>query len=203
MREVDYTSLLDLLLETYEFSKERRILISIGGCSRTGKTTLAKQIQKDMSIRGINCGIVALDNWLVGVNGRRNNGTVRERFQYKDIRNAVAKLVAGEDIRTPVYNSKTRSVIDDEQNVLHFEDGVIILDGVVALDIPELRAVSKLKVFVDIDDTIRSERLNWFYLEYKNCTQEEASAILNARELEEVPLIKSTIQYADVVFRAS
>ena len=65
-----------------------------------------------------------------------------------------------------------------------------------------LRDISYFNIFVDIDDDTRKKRLMKVYIDYKNCSVNESEKLINARELEEVPTIKKTMNYADVIYES-
>ena len=199
---INYETLLNVLLEKHSNCKRNRFLISISGCSRSGKTTLAKKIQKDLLKKGITNTIISLDNWLLGLNERKGDETVRERFQYKKISEAIDKLKKGKKVYTPVYDSKTRQIINKKNpKPVYIENkGVGIIDGIVALDIKDVRDITDCKVFIDIDDEIRRERLIEFYATYKKYPSEEVKKIIEPRENDEVKLIKKTKDYADIIY---
>jgi len=198
----DYKALVSTLLDKYSRSDSERFIVSIAGCSRTGKTTLAKKIQEDLLKAGVKSTVIPLDNWLLGLNERKGNETVRGRFQYSAISEALTLLKSGEKIYTPVYDAETRTVISEKsKNPLYIgEKGIGIIDGIVSLDIEKVRDISDFKIFVDIDDETRKERLIEFYTEFKKCTSHEAKKIIEPRETDEVEIIKKTKNYADVVY---
>lgn len=200
-RRVDYESLFDSLLKAHFKSNKKIFVVSIGGCAQSGKTTVANRIKDDLNKRGINSIVVSLDNWLLGVNERKGNETVRERFRYQDIVEAAARIVEGEKVYPPIYDARTRLIIREKSlEPLHIDEGVCIVDGVVALDIEGLRDISDFNIFVDVDDDIRKKRLKHFYRDYKKCSLEETERIIEPRESEEVPIIKKTKEFADVIF---
>ncbi|MCK4490980.1 MAG: HAD-IIIA family hydrolase, partial [Candidatus Altiarchaeales archaeon] len=199
---VDHETLLDSLLTAYFKSNKKIFLVSIGGCAQSGKTTLANRIKEDLNKRGINSIIISLDNWLLGVNERKGNETVRERFRYQDIVEAAARIVEGVKVYPSIYDARTRLIIREKSpEPLYIEEGVCIVDGVVALDIEGLRNISDFNIFVDVDDDIRKKRLIEFYTIYKKCSLEDTEKIVEHRELEEVPIIKKTKVYADVIYK--
>lgn len=202
-KTVSYKDMMDKLIEQYSKSDRDRFLISIAGCSRSGKTTLAQKIQKDLSKQGINSSIISLDNWLLDLNQRKGNETVRERFQYKKISESLAKLKAGEKIYPPVYDAKTRTIVNKKnKEPLFIEDKSIgIVDGIVTLDIEKVRDISDFKIYVDVDDKTRKERLIEFYVDYKKYSLDKAKKIVEPREKDEVSIIKKTKEHADVVHK--
>ena len=101
----------DKLLDKYSKSDEERFLISIAGCSRSGKTTLANRIKTDLGKKRIYSKIIPLDNWLLGVDERNGNETVRQRYRYKKISEDINRLKKGEKVYTRIYDHKTRKII--------------------------------------------------------------------------------------------
>ena len=161
------------------------------------------KIKTDLSKKGINSSVISLDNWLLDLNERKGNETVRERFQYKKISDSLAKLKAGEKIYPPVYDAKTRTIVDKKsKEPLFIENKSIgIVDGIVVLDIEKVRDISDFKIYVDVDDKTRKERLIEFYVNYKKYSLDKAKKIVEPREKDEVSIIKKTKEHADVVHK--
>ncbi len=201
----DYPTLLAAVLTQYETSRSSRFLLAIGGCSRSGKTMLAQRLIQDLADRGISAVRIPLDNWLVGRDQRTGTETVRERFQYDKITDAVARLRQGDEVYPPVYDPTTRSIvrIRSDRPLFIPDHGIGLVDGVVALDIPQLLAMTDLRIYVDIPDVLRVSRLHEFYFVDKGCSLEETARIIHDREGEEVPVIKATRRYADLIFGPS
>ncbi|MBE3122255.1 MAG: D-glycero-beta-D-manno-heptose 1,7-bisphosphate 7-phosphatase [Thermoplasmata archaeon] len=197
-----YYTLFESLLETYMKSDKTRFIVSIAGCSRSGKTILAKKIQEDLKGKKIPSTIIPLDNWLLGLNERKGNETVRERYQYTKISETITRLKHGEKIYPPVYDSQTRQVTQKKNSTpLYIEEhGIGIIDGIVSLDIEDVRNLSDYHIYVDINDTVRIQRLKEFYIDYKKCSTKQTEKIIKSREIDEVPIIKKTKDYADAIY---
>ncbi|MFX0087440.1 MAG: uridine kinase [Candidatus Hodarchaeota archaeon] len=188
-------------MKKYQKSKKNCFLVLIGGCSRTGKSTLAKKLERELKNKNINSITVKLDNWLLGIDERSGKETVSERYNYSEIVKSIRKIMKGEKIFPPIYNPKVRKVT--RGNLTQFKQidhGICIIDGVIALDIPDLRNLADLKIYTDLNDEIRKKRLLEFYNRYKKCSRRESEEIINAREMEEVPYVKETKVFADFVF---
>lgn len=194
---IEYSELYYRIEDLYA-SVDKPIVVGLGGCSRVGKTTLTKKIVKDLKANNIPYIEFNLDNMLVGINERKKSDTVRERYRYDEIVKNVVKLIKGEQIIIPKYDPKTRIVNTKNKTKLKSDKGIILVDGVVALDIIPLREVYDLKVFVDTKDDIRLERLYDFYVNFKGIPKSNAKNIIEERELEEVPIIKRTRIFADL-----
>jgi len=104
-------------------------------------------------------------------------------------------------VYSPIYDPKSRLIISKKSlNPIYINEGICIVDVVVALDIKELRNISDFNIFVDVDDDVRKKRLMKFYIDYKNCSVEESKRIINKRELEEILIIKKTKRFAEKIF---
>lgn len=188
-------------MQKYAESENNCILLLIGGCSRTGKTTLAKELELEFRQNGVNSITVKLDNWLLGVNERNGQETVRERYNYSEIVESVRKILKGEKIFPPIYDPETRIVTRENlSDFFQIEKGICIVEGVIALAIRELRNLSDWKIFTEVNDEIRKKRLLEFYRDYKKCSHVESKEIIDTREVEEVPYIKETKIFADIIF---
>lgn len=184
-------------------SNNKIITVIIGGCSRAGKTTLALNLQKKMSSMGIHALIVQLDAWLVSLEKRNMGSTVLERYETASIVSSIKKLQSGGRIYPPVYDAVSRKRVkesSDKAISLECNEGMVIVEGVVALAIPELMKIATLKIFVDIPDVVRKQRLEDFYSLTKKIDKHTYEKILSHREKEEVILIKATHKNADVLF---
>jgi len=199
---VRYAQLVDVVIDAQRKIGNRRLLLLIGGCSQSGKSTLANNLCNDLREKGLECCLIHLDNWIKDIRLRTGKETVRERFDYEAMVNNIRKLMTGHSIRPPLYDSKTRTAAYDPKGPLFKlrSGGIGIIEGVVALDAEGPRNIADLKIFVDVGDRIRRERLLQFYTGHKCCSREEAMEIIESREKEEVPIIKSTMNLADYVY---
>lgn len=172
-------------------AKDSKIIL-IGGCSRSGKSTLTRRISQE-----IPSTIISLDNFLVGINERKPEMTVRERFKYHEIEEACKSLIQGKTIRIKKYDAQTRKITDEIEEIT--PKGLIIIEGVVALDNEYLLNIADLSIYVDIGDAEREQRVISFYLQ-KGLSEREAKEVFHEREKEEVILIKNTKKNAQIVF---
>lgn len=173
-------------------------LILIGGCSRSGKSTTTEGLSKLFTINDIKNLVINLDNWLITIEKRRENSTVLERYDCRPISESVLRLIKGEKIFPPVYDSVTRKrVAEQSEKPLSIDKGVILVEGVVALAIQDLHDVAALKIYVKTNDQMRLKRIEELYLD-KGFTLEETNKIISARETEEVPFVKRTVNFANI-----
>ena len=198
-----YTKLANYIQSSLVSSDKKIVTVIIGGCSRAGKTTLAMNLQNKMSSMGIHSLIVQLDSWLVSLEKRRMGSTVLERYDTASIVSSIKNLQSGGRIYPPVYDAISRKRVKESSNKaisLERNEGIVIVEGVVSLAIPELMKIAALKIFVDIPDAIRKQRLGDFYSLTKKIDKDIYEKILSNREKEEVILIKATHRNADVLF---
>jgi uridine kinase len=125
-----------------------------------------------------------------------------QRYDCSAILQAAYRLVAGRATATPTYDAILRSRSGDVTEYL-VPEGVLLIEGVVALAIPELVDMASLRIFISISDEIRLQRLRTFYEDIKGIPAHEANAIIESREHEEVPFIRSTALHAEVLVDGS
>jgi D,D-heptose 1,7-bisphosphate phosphatase len=175
---------------------KKPFVISIGGLSRSGKSTIAKIVSIVLAKNGVRSITLGLDNWLVDLNNRASWMGVRERYDYSKIEEDIRSFLAGHEIYIQKYDAETRQKSIDAE-VIRFDNyEAVIIDGAVALDIPSLREMSSLKIYVDIDEELRKKRFNEFY-RYKGLTGNEITELYMERQKDEYPIIVESKKYAD------
>lgn len=178
---------------------KKPFVISIGGLSRSGKSTIARMISIVLANHGVRSITLGLDNWLVDLNNRESWMSVRERYDYHKIEEDIRSFLAGNEIIIHQYNAETRQKSVNAEGIIFDNYEAVIIDGAVSLDIAYLREISSLKIFVDIDEALREERFNAFY-RYKGLTGNEIAELYVARQKDEHPFIVEGKKYADHVF---
>lgn len=182
-------------------SSNKLMLILVGGCSRAGKTVLVSKLKEIIISSGIKTKVVNLDSWLVSVDNRKLDSSVLERYEIASIISAIKKIQQGVAIYPPVYDTVSRRrVAESEFSPIFINNGILFVDGVVSLAIEELVKSAALRIFVDIPDKLRKQRLIKFYSDIKGLDRKEYESIIETREKEEVPFIKRTAVNADVIF---
>lgn len=182
-------------------SSNKLMLILVGGCSRAGKTVLVSKLAESIISSGINTAVINLDSWLVSVDNRKPDSSVLERYEIASIISSIKKVLQGEAIYPPVYDVVSRKQVEESGfNSISINEGVLIVDGVVALAIKEFIECAALRIFVDVPSQLRKQRLVEFYSDIKKLDRKEYENIIETREKEEVPFIKETAVNADVIF---
>ena len=180
--------------------KGEEVVVAVGGQARSGKSTFSALLQDAVEEKRITCKRISLDNWLLDRDRRTAGMTVRERFRYEDIARELHHIVAGSGtVDVKLYNPYTRTADPEKVQSLGGAP-CLIVEGVPALDITGLRALSQIKVFVDCDETLRKERLRRFY-RWKDLPEKEIENLLVERLSDEVPFIEESRTYADFIVR--
>jgi len=136
---------------------QRPLLIGISGGTGSGKTVFAKNIA-----RGLDPGVAAiiaqdsyyenLDHLPLDARHQRNFDHP-EAFDWKLLTRHAGQFIRGEQVAIPIYDYRTHTRTTETRSISGYP--VIILEGILILWNPELRAMLDLKVYIDVDDDIR------------------------------------------------
>lgn len=197
------SQLISLLLShisSRQIGSNAKILL-IGGCSRSGKSELAKQLCFALEENYLSSTILSLDSWLISHNQRPFNSTVLQRYDVNSIVKTIREFCQGKPIFPPIYDASLRLRIKERSaQPIYNKSDIIIVEGVVALTLIDLFELSFLKIHVDIADDVRKHRLRDFYLK-KGFSQQKADEIISCREFEEVPFIQSMQKFSDILYK--
>lgn len=139
-----------------------------------------------------------LDNWLLPKEQRSPDMTVKDRYPYTRITHDFQDLLAGKAIHINTYDVKTRTVQTATTDFVYDPQSILLIDGVVSLDIPYLREIADLKIYCDIDESVRKDRFVQFY-RYKGLSESEIMDLYQKRQLDEYPVVISSKQYSDCI----
>jgi histidinol-phosphate phosphatase family protein len=172
-------------------------VISVAGLARSGKSTFINLLMRILTRSGIESKVISLDNWLISVNERTENMTVRERYHYDEIASDVERLLAGEKILINTYDPYSRSVVG-RRPISMGSAQCLIIDGIPALDIVFIRKMSDIKIYVDVDEIVREARFFSFY-RWKDLPDETIERLYRKRLHDEVLYIRESGRYADIL----
>lgn len=138
---------------------EERIIIGIAGGTGSGKTTLARGIKKALGDRAV---LLCHDYYY----NKNEHLTYEQRcglnydhpssLETDLLIGHLEKLRSGQSIQRPVYSFVTHTRLDETVTVDPAK--VIIIEGVLLFENPELRDLMDIKVYVDTDSDIRLAR---------------------------------------------
>ncbi len=137
------------------------LVVGIAGGTGSGKTTVVKEI-----IRGLPRDEVAVipqdsyykDNSHISMEERQKiNFDHPSSIEFDLLANHICQLKAGKSINQPIYSYLTCTRSDDFVTVE--PKNVIVVEGILILQNPELRNLLDIKVFVDADNDDRLMRV--------------------------------------------
>lgn len=138
---------------------EQRIVLGIAGGTGSGKTTLAKGIKKALG----NDALLLCHDFYYNKNADMPyeercvlNYDHPESLETDLMIEHVNELREGRSIQRPVYSFVTHTRLEETIEVKPAK--VIIIEGVLLFENPELRDVMDIKVYVDTDSDIRLSR---------------------------------------------
>ena len=180
--------------------------IAVAGLARCGKSLVASLLAEALRERKLGVKILSLDNWILGED-QRKGPSVRDRYDYAAITSALAALAekptaTGTQISMPVYDRKTRSSRAGGNELTLFPDDVLIIDGVIALDLPAVRDGASLRLFCSCAEATRRAR---FLKEYQLRGWEESMAItlFEDRAQEESVIVLDSARHASKTIELS
>ncbi len=195
----------NLMIEAYNIlsgignNAEKPSIILLAGLSRSGKSTIAKTISIVLAKMGMQSKILKLDNWLFGVNERKEwMATVRDRYKYDEIAKDIECLLVEGEIKIRKYNPRERSISKVKKPFSLHKGEVLIVDGVVGLDIAFLKNIADLKIYIETHDDIRKKRFFDFY-RYKGLPENEILQLYLKRQKDETPIVTQTKSCADYI----
>ncbi len=136
---------------------QRRVLIGIAGGSASGKTLVAQRVTEDLGSRKVY--IIKQDSYYKSLNGlpieerRRQNYDHPDAFDRDLLAEQLRILLEGGAIEMPVYDFKRHLRTRRAISVSGCQ--IIIIEGILILDDPLLRALMDIKVYIDTDSDIR------------------------------------------------
>ena len=135
-------------------------IIGVAGGSGSGKTYFANELQKILGDE--KCAIIFQDNYYIDQSHRfdGDGGSVNfdhpESLDFKLMAEGLKKIKNGEDIDIPLYDFATHKRLT---KTLHCSPKKIILvDGILILDSPDVRAVLDESIFFDTPEELRYDR---------------------------------------------
>lgn len=178
-------------------SSKETVVITIGGNTRSGKSTLATYLQKQLKADGMDCLRITLDHWILPKSERIGKEEVFHNFQIDKLENDLKAILSGEAVELKGY---TAHPTHDTEDVIYQLAGqkVILVEGVVALATENLRSLSDFKIFKTISEDLLKQRMFSFY-DWKGYGEESIQILWETRKPNEYDLIARNEQFADLV----
>lgn len=177
-------------------------MIGIAGSSCSGKTALAKHLQKKLG--QCDCSLIETDSYyhdlshLTHKEIEEYNYDVPEAIEEKVLIDQIRKIAKGKEIQVPVYEYTTHTRL--RKRLLIKPAKFVIVEGLFALRWEAIREMLNLKIFINIEDAVcRSRRL-------ARDTKDRGASyeyVLKQYKMTVYPMyekfIKPTKRYADIV----
>ena len=95
-----------------EIKNQSPLVICIAGLARSGKSTFVKLLLQTLQEKDITAQVLSLDNWLIGINERKDHMTIRQRYKHDEISCDIIKLMKHVEISKKIYDPYSRSIIN-------------------------------------------------------------------------------------------
>lgn len=137
--------------------KHLRVTLGICGGTGSGKTTISEEISRSLGPEHaviIHQDSYYLDRTLLPSDDRdRINFDHPSAFDWRLFKKQVRALQAGKAIDKPLYNFHTHSRMPETTRVE--PRAVLLIEGILVFDDPDLRKMMDIKVYVDADADVR------------------------------------------------
>ena len=177
--------------------KVRPVVIGVGGLARSGKSTFVKLLTGSLRKMGFSAQVISLDNWIIDLEQRTEKMTVKERYKYEEIAKDIHEFVNHGAIFVRDYDTLNRKSCGSRRLALDGSE-CLIIEGIPALDIEEVRNVSQYKIYVEVDEVLRRRRFLSFY-RWKGLSDREIWRLYADRLEDEVQIISESKNFAEVV----
>lgn len=164
-------------------------LIAIGGLARSGKSILASVLAELVREAGIRCHVISCDCYLISEQ-QRGPG-VRNRYDYLAIGHTGRSLFARQQsltLQLGRYDRMAKQRFADGETLVIEPGDAVIIEGVIALDVPEIQQFATHKVYVECSE---EARLGRFLREYalRGLSEKAALELYEERDRDEEHLL--------------
>ncbi|MGE4586144.1 MAG: hypothetical protein AB7D05_02250 [Mangrovibacterium sp.] len=177
-----------------------KLFIAVGGLSRSGKSTFIANMQEKLNSYNVLSATIPLDCWILPVEKRKPDMTVRERYQYDQLTKDLEELIHNEELSFFPYYAHTRSVSTMQTCISIKKATCIFIDGVIALDHPYIKRISSLKVYTEEKEEVRKARFIRFY-KLKDMFEKDIQSLYEERQKDEFPFIVRSKESADYIIQ--
>jgi uridine kinase len=139
------------------FPPGKPLVVGVAGGSGSGKTTVVRETVRRLEPRKV--VVIRHDSYYRDLSHLAPEARDRANFDHPDALETpllvehLRALLRGEAVDVPVYDFATHT--RERGTVRTQPSGVILLDGILLLAEPELRAFMDIKVYVDTDPGVR------------------------------------------------
>ncbi|MBN1349716.1 uridine kinase [candidate division KSB1 bacterium] len=136
---------------------EKPLLLGIAGGSGSGKTLVARRIVDELGSEKVI--IIQQDSYYKDLSHLSHAERAKVNFDHPDafdhelLRNHLKMLLANQPVQEPVYDFTQHSRSKETRQICGHM--ILVLEGILILDNPQLRNLMDIKIFVDTDPDIR------------------------------------------------
>lgn len=184
------------VIQQIETSTEQPFVLAVAGNSRSGKSTLSAYLKERLEKQGTSTLLVKCDDWIIPKEQRQAKvENVEENFQQEQLTADLASMIRGETISIERYKDHPNK--PDLTKTYQWQgEAVVILDGVSTIFTENIRALSHLKLFKEIDEADRQARVRKLY-EWKGKQSDEIELVIAQRIEGEYKAVNESKQWAD------
>ena len=167
---------IEKIITKIQSSGLQKCILLIGGNTRSGKSTIAKQLQFDLAQKKFKTSLIRLDDWILPLQDRSGNETFEERFNF-------AKMQV------------------DMQSIIQHQaqnNDVIIVEGVPAFNLKIKSDLQLIKVFMKLNPEELQSRIYKYYT-MKGLSFEKIEELYQNREADEYQIIADQASLADII----
>jgi histidinol-phosphate phosphatase family protein len=195
---------LEQLLERYkqhlaDDSVTKPFVINIGGNTRSGKSTLASYLLYALKEMQLPVQLISLDNWILPKPARDEANSVFERFNMIKLVKDIQALMQGATLEMTTYmhhpESKGEKVL---YQIPQDKKQMVIIEGVVAISMPQLRGISSCKIFRALSPEKLRQRFIKFYT-WKGYDMDYIEKVYAKRKADEYDLIDEDAEFAHIL----
>ncbi|MEW6573286.1 MAG: HAD-IIIA family hydrolase [Bacillota bacterium] len=194
----EFAYLEEVVAERYLSSADKKLLVLVGGQSRSGKSTMVRFLVRQMKLRSIPATVICLDDWILPLDKRRSSRTVLERYPEAAIKKDIITLLAGDSVVIEAYEAASRGLERRPKVVSLPPKGIVFIEGVVALSFEFLRSISETRIFVAVDEQTHRSRFLQYYRD-KGLTGDAIARLYEERMCDEYPFVEESRRYAGIV----
>jgi uridine kinase len=182
--------------------KKLRVALGISGGTGSGKTTVAEVISKALGPENsviIHQDSYYLDRSMLPMDARdRINFDHPSAFDWILLKEHICALRSGKSIQKPVYNFHTHSRMPETVKV--HPRPVVLIEGILVFDDPELREMMDIKAYVDADADVRFiRRLDRDVRERGRSVESVVEQYLSTVRPMHLQFVEPSKRYADII----
>ncbi len=182
--------------------KKINTIIAVAGGTASGKTTISNKIMKAMKNKSI--AFFAIDNYYKDFSHLSHEE--RKKINY-DHPNSIDIPLLVEHLETLSHNESVKQYVYDfkknvrtKERIIVNPAKVIVIEGILVLAIEEIRNLSDIKIFINLDDDIRFiRRLKRDIEERKRSVERVIEQYLNVVKPMHDLFVEPSKKYADII----